>query len=138
MSSLGSARDRLRLTTLSRALLPSLVVLTLSLALTNVENVDFLMHFLGGVAIAWGMVIIVKDKKPSLSTWLRNYLAFSTTAVIGILWEFHEWVEDYYFLTSRQPDLTDTMNDLLMDLLGAVFIILVLDLSRRYKQAKKA
>ncbi len=126
------------MTALTRALIPSLVVLLLTLVLMDVDGADVFMHFLGGAAIAWGTVILIKDKKPSLSVWLRNYLAWSATAVVGLLWEFQEWVEDYYFLTSRQPDLTDTMNDLLMDLLGAVFIILVLDLASRYKQAKRA
>lgn len=119
-----------RLTTLTRALLPSLIVLVLTLALMNVDEVDFLMHFMGGVAIAWGTLIIIKDKKPTLPDWVKQYVAFSTAAVIGILWEFHEWMEDYYFLTSRQPNLTDTMNDLLMDLFGAVFIILILKRKR--------
>ncbi|HWQ99694.1 MAG TPA: hypothetical protein VN397_02490 [Candidatus Methylomirabilis sp.] len=126
-----------RMTALVRALLPSLIVLLLTLALVNVENIDFLMHFFGGVAIAWGALIIVKDAvsrkalPASLPAWMQSYIAFSTTAFIGIVWEFHEWVQDYYFHTTRQPDLSDTMNDLLMDLLGAIFIIFILDLVRK-------
>ena len=47
------------------------------------------------------------------------------TISFGVLWEFMEWIMDYFFNLNAQPGLNDTMGDLFADTLGGLFIAFV-------------
>jgi hypothetical protein len=46
------------------------------------------------------------------------------TMAFGVVWEFLEWITDYFFNLNTQPSLDDTMGDLFADTLGGLLIAL--------------
>jgi hypothetical protein len=44
------------------------------------------------------------------------------TISFGVIWEFMEWISDYFFNLNAQPSLNDTMGDLFADALGGLLI----------------
>ncbi|PIX61921.1 hypothetical protein CO057_04270 [Candidatus Uhrbacteria bacterium CG_4_9_14_0_2_um_filter_41_50] len=103
---------------------------------------DIPMHIGGGLAMgALGLAIWnegiedIKFKgslKKHIKWWLIPFVVLGFVSFIGILWELHEYIFDQLFpiqigdFTSwRQPDLTDTMMDLLNDLIGGVASLII-------------
>lgn len=102
-------------------------------------ELDRLMHFLGGASIAVMALIIWKrwskrkwvTAKPMI-VWL--YGIWTTVAVVGVLWEFWEWWMQYTTGDVYQLSITDTMDDLLMDLLGGATLLLIYTIARSKKK----
>lgn len=106
------------------------------------EWYDIPMHWAGGFAMgALGLAIwyegvedirYKKSFEKHLKWWLVPGIVLGFVALIGILWELHEYLLDAFMgpvigtiATYRQPDLADTMMDFVLDLFGgAVAIIL--------------
>lgn len=97
---------------------------------------DIPMHFLGGVAmgmfgIALWMAAVedIRFKKSflrQLHWWMIPLFVIGFVAIIGIAWEWYEFLFDIWFDTIvRQPSLGDTMVDLLLDLVGAFTAVLL-------------
>lgn len=99
---------------------------------------DVFMHFGGGVAMGilafalWDHVIrgvSFSVKKPWLKDAFNAFCILGFVALIGIGWEWFEYLFDA-FLQARlswglaQTSLADTMADLLFDLLGGLAVIL--------------
>jgi len=47
------------------------------------------------------------------------------TMAFGVVWEFMEWIGDFFFDLETQPSLNDTMGDLFADTLGGLLIAFV-------------
>ncbi len=86
------------------------------------------LHFLGGFFVAMLMISYLADAKTSSK--LKNYLIIvGAVSFIGVVWEFSEYLanqiltepiyNNFGIRTYFIGDLGDTMNDLLMDILGA-------------------
>lgn len=102
---------------------------------------DMTHHFLGGFFVAMLMTYYLADiLEPRISNYelrpLKKYLLIAgTVSLIGIIWEFYEYVASQILIkpiydnlgirTYFMGDLDDTINDLLMDVLGAVAFIFV-------------
>ncbi len=88
---------------------------------------DVPMHILGGVITTWCLARFLKSVKVYTALkprWLRYWFLIANTALIGVVWEFYEWSFDYFFpWLSVQTSLTDTIGDLLNDLIGAAMYI---------------
>ena len=90
---------------------------------------DMLMHFLGGVLVA-SIFLIFFQRKLELPSWKENkpvFLLFivSFAGLIGLFWEFYEYLTVYYFFRlSGFPifslTLDDTLSDLFFDLFGGL------------------
>lgn len=87
-----------------------------------------LHHFLGGFFIAMLMFHYLKDIRSQ--SVIKNYLIITGAVIfIGVIWEFAEYLANQILIepiydkfgirTYFVGDLDDTMNDLLMDILGA-------------------
>jgi hypothetical protein len=91
---------------------------------------DGLLHFLGGVWLAafFGYALIRFDLAfVDRRFWVKLILGLGFVALVGVLWELHEFAADLYLKDKAfmQPDLQDTMFDLALDLLGGfIFFIL--------------
>lgn len=85
------------------------------------------LHFLGGLGIATLTVSIFKDEIKSVSKPFIAFLMLGAAALTGALWELFEWSVDYFGILNLipHPSLTDTMADLLMDILGAAFAVII-------------
>ena len=88
-------------------------------------------HFIGGASIAW-MFLFIQGRwtnrgiiPSNLPAWLRDYIAFGSVAIFGILWEFMEFVLLVKYDIAWQATLTDTINDLFLDLMGGITLIVM-------------
>ncbi len=91
---------------------------------------DVPMHFLGGLLLViiyfWinARIEILNPKFNKLPKWLVNLVfALSFVILIGVLWEFYEFLHDFYLLTGGkisvfQNSFADTIKDLFFDLVG--------------------
>lgn len=85
---------------------------------------DTPMHLLGGGAVAWTVLILLKIYKKEVRIRKKMKLldalfAVSTTSLIAVLWEVYEFVSDTFFFTTIQMGIQDTLGDLLMGIIGA-------------------
>ncbi len=95
----------------------------------GIHYYDKYMHFLGGAAAA-GLVIFVmyayaKKKRPTFivsNNWVA-WISFLTTVALGVLYEFEEYLEDYFTGSHRSGGSWDSVGDLIFDTLGAVLVI---------------
>ncbi len=92
---------------------------------------DIPMHLLGGASIAVMMLVAWdmglgygKGSLSSIPLLVKALTVIGFVAIIGIVWEWHEFIHDF-ILTMRglpfipaQPSIGDTMKDLFNDLVG--------------------
>ncbi len=93
-------------------------------------SADVPMHFVGGVAIAFfvshSFQLLPREAvKRSRIVLLELLLIASLTATAAVFWEFAEFTLDQVAGTNIQVSLANTMQDLAMGLLGAIFFILL-------------
>jgi uncharacterized membrane protein YjdF len=135
------------ITDIAVSLVPPIVVLLVFLLrigfLTSLRELDVYVHFFGGLSIAWmGAILWARWLKRSVipsgvPRLLRDYIILSHVAIIGVCWEFMEWILDHRLGWGMQASLGDTLNDLLMDLLGGIVLIVIYRIIRHMQQAKK-
>ena len=111
----------------------------------KVSWLDIVMHFLGGALVASAMVWWVyfsgRISLPRLSFFFTLTLILGGVALIGVLWEFFEFLVDKFITKNNYIDLLqlgviDTMKDLFMDILGGLAVGLLF-LYERKKQTKE-
>ncbi len=128
------------------AVIAPLIVLILQYVrmytLPALSGFDVLAHVLGGFTIAWmGMMLLERWRRRGWITIrpfiFRDYIVFATVSLIGVVWEFWEFIMQWITGDLYQPSIADTMNDLFMDLLGGILLIAAYRIIRRAQQAKK-
>ena len=102
---------------------------------------DITMHYLGGFFVAMFMAAYLKDRLVPKTDTKNILIVVGATLFIGVIWEFAEFIanqvliEPFYrwfgIRTYFMGDLKDTINDLLMDMLGALTFIFLHFLWRR-------
>ena len=93
-------------------------------------DVDIIMHFAGGFAIAFFLsgcfrALPREEVKRSRIVLLELLLIGSLAATTAVFWEFREFANDQLFGTNSQVSLANTMQDLAVGILGAGLFILV-------------
>jgi hypothetical protein len=93
-------------------------------------NFDDIMHFSGGVAIAYFFVhaLIIGREYNIFSSFTKFTFvitAFSFTSTVAVIWEFLEWASDHYLGTYLQNSLDDTMLDMLLGMCGGLVVIVI-------------
>jgi hypothetical protein len=102
---------------------------------------DVMLHTTNGfvcAAVGFSLVDILcrnKQEKFRLSALYMSIVAFCFSMTVGVLWEFFEYGMDCFFHTNMQKDtvignyvdmgLIDTMNDLLVNFVGAVVFSII-------------
>ena len=92
------------------------------------------LHFLGGFFMAMLMFYYLADVKPPSK--LKSYLVIvGAVSFIGVVWEFAEYLANQTLIEPIYEhfkvrayfigDLDDTINDLLMDVVGAITFLLL-------------
>lgn len=77
-----------------------------------------IFHFAGGLLTALFFF-----------SFFNNYLfVLILTVVTGVFWEVYEWLLWKYVLKKKQfkPERQDTINDIIVDILGAIVALLLL------------
>jgi hypothetical protein len=86
---------------------------------------DIPMHFLGGLAISYMVVLFLKFFREKDFISIKKGFVFilvvvSVVVLIAVLWEFYEFLLKYFFHVNTQPSLEDTLEDLFMGLVGGI------------------
>lgn len=114
--------------------LPSLVfavhcILSLAFdAYDRIPSLDVPMHLLGGLAIAYFFHVVVAygDRLGWVRVGGRTaemIMVFGLVALAAVVWEFAEFLSDYFFRLGAQPSVANTMKDQFMGLAGgAVYV----------------
>ncbi|OGM98268.1 MAG: hypothetical protein A2915_04080 [Candidatus Yanofskybacteria bacterium RIFCSPLOWO2_01_FULL_41_34] len=107
---------------------------------------DQVLHFSGGFLMAILLSIYLKNHLLENAKLKNILIVLGAVSFIGITWEFAEYlasqilVESIYrnfgIRTYFIGDLNDTINDLLMDILGAGLFLFVLHFFRNRKTHK--
>ena len=97
-----------------------------SLQLFNLfPRLDIPTHFIGGAAITYFCRSAIRNSQEivgGIPNSIQTLLAFTCTGTTIILWEFYENLFDFYFGTHMVRGLEDTILDMFLGLLGALFL----------------
>jgi hypothetical protein len=95
------------------------------------EHFDTFLHVLGGISVAWFGLVLFQGDLAHLSRWKQTIIFVSFTTLVGIFWEFAEFmagfgrdVVPWLWYWFHGGELADTMLDLLADILGALALTL--------------
>jgi len=104
---------------------------------------DMMAHFLGGFSIAYGTLNLLRALPKKLIGWpLTRFTLFValvfSTMFVGVCWEWYEWLA-FHGTTGRYDGInfsewawwTDTLNDLLMDTLGATSYAIIIAMRKQ-------
>lgn len=103
--------------------------------LPGAVSFDILAHFLGGTAIAWSAMIVYR--RWHARDWIhadaivRDYAVWMTALFVGVIWEWWEFWMQHWTGDIYQMSMGDTMQDLFMDTIGALFLVLVYRLRKK-------
>lgn len=88
-------------------------------------NFDIPMHFLGGLSMAITGFYLIKIAENY--QWIRItnkllciFIIVCFVAFVATLWEFHEFLMDFYLGTHMQVNEADTMLDMFLGVFGAL------------------
>ena len=104
---------------------------------------DQVLHFSGGFFMAMLLSKYLKDHLLADSKLKNTLIILGVVSFIGITWEFVEYIanlilspiiyNEFAIKTYFMGDLNDTINDLLMDILGAGVFAFILHFIRSRK-----
>lgn len=86
------------------------------------QQLDFVMHYSGGVAISfflWHTLDCFAHWFGSLTVFARYLFTFALACTVGLFWEFAEFFSDVVFGSHIQYNVRETMRDLIADATGA-------------------
>jgi len=101
---------------------------------------DQLAHFIGGAAAAGVLFSIIwclnSRCKIKMGLWGLGFYSLTLASFFGVLYELEEYFEDLFRETNRLGDGPDTVNDLFLNIIGALVVIIIIIISI-YIRAKK-
>lgn len=89
---------------------------------------DTFLHFISGGILAFiGLTLyegfIYRNNGNDLAPWFVFLITVSIAAFAGVIWEIYEFLADHFFGTTLQGiGVTDTMTDLMADVVGGLVI----------------
>jgi uncharacterized membrane protein YjdF len=89
------------------------------------------MHFLGGASIALTYFLTLKflqkENYFKLNAFFNIFFIFALVSLTAVLWEFLEFSLTYITGFSLQGNLSDTMLDLFLGMLGGLLTAIILE-----------
>ena len=117
--------------TIARAAWPGLVVFVAHAVLgerfSHEPIVDPIAHFSGGCAVAFAMLILMRDARPwfgQLTRLTHALVAIGVGSLIALAWELGELTSDLIGGTHIQSDAHNTLRDLALGVTGACVVTL--------------
>lgn len=89
---------------------------------------DNLIHFMGGMAIAWFLLRAIQIAAPligALRACILYPFAYALACTAALVWEFAEFASDIFNGTRIQSSLFETMLDLVAGASGAFLVLSV-------------
>jgi hypothetical protein len=99
---------------------------------------DIPSHFCGGLAITHLFCTTIRNSQPLIGIIpkvIQLTLAVGLTAISAIVWEFIEYLSDFFLGSKLNLGVNDTLSDLFFGLLGAVFIVAFAFQAKRFGTA---
>lgn len=94
------------------------------------EWYDQVGHVLGGSMAALGAFFVFwhlnEAGKISIGKKLASFMAFTTSAFLGVLYELEEYLEDVFTGGNRLGSGVDTANDMMWNTIGGLVIVFVI------------
>ncbi len=95
---------------------------------------DAILHTFSSMVLATLVIVSLfvierNYSKIRMSINLIALFTIFTTMALGVVWEIGEFLMDQFLGTATQPDLYDTMMDLILDTLGAIIVAVVFALA---------
>ena len=87
------------------------------------QQLDFVMHYSGGGAIAfflWHALDCFAHWFGKLTPFARYLFTFALACTVGLFWEFAELYSDVVYGSHIQHNVRETMRDLIADATGAL------------------
>lgn len=91
-------------------------------------DLDMPTHFAGGIAMTYFYITAINYSKPlvgAIPNIIQLILAFTLTAFTAVMWEFLEKLVELWFGSKLNLSANDTLSDLFMGIMGALFTVLV-------------
>ena len=88
---------------------------------------DIPTHFMGGVAITYFYRVAIRSSQKFLGDIpfvIQVVFAITAVGTTTVLWEFAEYLSDYFLRTQHVFGLNDTIKDMFFGLLGALILSL--------------
>lgn len=103
---------------------------------TAIYGFDKGVHFLGGIFLALlGGALFLKTILP-LETMRILIILILFTFIVGLLWEFYEYLIQGWIKSVRIASLPDSIGDLFFDMMGGIVgTYFVIRTKRRYNKA---
>lgn len=86
---------------------------------------DIPTHFMGGVAITYFYRAAIRSSQKFIGDipfLVQVVFSITATGTTAILWEFAEYLSDYFLRTHHVFGLNDTLKDMFFGLLGALVL----------------
>ena len=94
---------------------------------------DIPTHFMGGVAIAYFYRSAIANSQKlvgSIPVPIQILFTLTCTGTTTVLWEFFEYISDFFFHTNMILGLEDTLKDMFFGLLGGLILLLLIPRSQ--------
>lgn len=95
----------------------------------NIRHFDKTLHLLGGIIAAWFVLSIMQKDIVRMRWWKQVVIIVGITALIGVVWEWAEFLGNTTRLSHptiyrffHGGDLADTLGDLVADVGGALVL----------------
>jgi hypothetical protein len=88
---------------------------------------DIPTHFMGGVAIAYFYRTLIANSQKlvgSIPLPIQILFALTCTGTTTVLWEFFEYISDFFLHTNMILGLEDTLKDMFLGLLGGAILLI--------------
>lgn len=92
---------------------------------TRVAHFDKILHILGGVTVGWMAFALLQKEIQHLSGMKQLLIITALTCLVGVLWEFAEYLSNFtrhaypvWYHYFHGGDLADTLGDIAADLIG--------------------
>jgi hypothetical protein len=104
------------------------------------EQLDHVIHFSGGFAMAYFLYRVIRMASPylgELRPFTRYLLAFAGTCTVALFWEFGEFASDIFRGTHIQFSVAETLDDLIFGTLGAACCLVFIAVVTKLKTGKQ-
>ena len=91
----------------------------------QISEIAFVSAVVVACIVYLSLIVVNNFEDSKINVYKLSFDVVVITIAFGVLWEFMEWGTDTFFGLSTQPSLGDTMDDLLADSLGGLFVAIV-------------
>lgn len=97
----------------------------------QLPGIDKVFHVTGGIIAAWFVLTLFQKEVGHMAAWKQAAIFIGITTLIGVVWEFAEYISNFTRATHpllyhyfHGGDLADTLGDLFSDIIGAALLTL--------------